>query len=132
MENAMETTTHQQLGIYYQQRAERLRALKLRDIVTATPHAFWSPLPESAPRIVARLIEHYLLSFESEWQQQVQDSNFCLRAIRAKKRADGQSDYDEELAHAHNRLTLAFINEYCKPDYSIDWSKLLRFNSSKD
>ena len=127
----MEKDIHEALGIYYQQRTERLRTLKLRDIVVTTPRAFWSPLPESAPKIVARLIEHYLLSFESEWQQQVQDSNFCLHAIRAKKHVDRQSDYDEELAHAHNRLTLAFINEYCKPDYSIDWSKLLRFNSGR-
>jgi hypothetical protein len=128
----MEKDIHEALGIYYQQRTERLRTLKLRDMVVATPRAFWSPLPESAPEIVARLIEQYLASFEAEWQQRIQDTDFCLHAIRANQHADGQSDYDEELAHAHNRLTLAFINEYCKPDYSIDWSKLLPFNSSKD
>ncbi len=127
-----EKTVRQMVKKFYQQRAERLKALELNDIVMTTLHAFWQPSPASAPDIVARLIEHHLASFEDEWQQSLQDADFCLEAIRLNQKVNEQFDYQDQLNYALNRLSLAFINAFCKSDYSIDWSKLLHFNSGKD
>lgn len=127
-----EKTVRQMVKKVYQQRAERLKTLKLNDIVMTTPRVFWTSRSESAPDIVARLIEYHLASFEDEWQQALQGADFCLYAIRLDQEVDERSDYQEQLDYALNRLSLAFINTFCKSDYSIDWSKLLHFNSGKN
>lgn len=123
---------YKNLESYYYQRTSRLRNLTLTDILLHNSFALWSPVSTSAPEIVARLIEHYLASFETEWQRQIQNRDFCSDAILAREHVDVRLDYEPEFARAHNRLTLAFINQFCKPDGAIDWEKLLRFNSGKD
>lgn len=130
--NISENTVRRKLELYCQQRAERLRTIRLSDIMPNATRALNPLSTESAPEIVARLIEHYLASFEDWWKDATQDADFFLPAIRVKSDFDQRYDYETRLAHAHNRLTLRFIDEYCKPDYSIDWEKLVRFNSGKD
>src|SRR5574341_828156 len=106
------------LETLYEQRAERLRPLKLDDILPSTSSIFWSPDHQSSVEIVRKLIR---------------DEDFCLKAIQAKGDiTTPQFSYDEELAKASNRITLEFINKYCALDYSIDWEKLVQFNSGKD
>ncbi len=120
------------LGTYYQQRADRLRSLELDAVLPQDSVVFWSPGSGNAPEIVARLIDHHLALFEAEWRGEIQDANFCLKAIHSRDQIDERFDCERELAHAHNRITLAFINKFCKPDYSIDWEKLVQFNSGTD
>ncbi len=127
----MKSTVREKLESYYQQRADRLRSLELEDVLPHDSVVFWSPNSASAPDIVARLIEHHLAFFETEWREEIQDADFCLKAIRSRNQIDEQLDYETELADAHNRLTLTFINRFCKPNYSIEWEKLLH-SSSKD
>lgn len=128
----MKSTVREKLETYYQQRAKRLESLTLDDILSDVAGVFWSPRSASAPEVVARLIERHLVSFEARWQGEIQDTDFCLAAIRSRNQVDERFDYEMELADAHNRLTLAFINKFCKPDYSIDWSKPLRFSRGRD
>ncbi len=127
----MKSTVREKLGSYYQQRADRLRSLKLDAVLPHDSVVFWSPSSASAPDIVARLIEHHLALFETEWREEIQDADFCLQAMSSRNQIDEQLDYETELANAKNRIALAFINKFCKPDYTIDLSNLLHL-SSKD
>lgn len=121
------------LETLYEQRAERLRPLKLDDILPSTSSIFWSPDHQSSVEIVRKLIEDYLAASEAWWRKLIRDEDFCLKAIQAKGDiTTPQFSYDEELAKASNRITLEFINKYCALDYSIDWEKLVQFNSGKD
>ncbi len=119
------------LGTYYQQRVDKLKALKLNDVLPQDSAIFWLSSSASAPEVVMRLIEKHFASYEVEWREEIRDVNFCLKAIRSRDQIDERFDYERELAQAHNRITLSFINKFCKPNYSIDWEKLLH-SSSKD
>lgn len=44
----------------------------------------------------------------------------------AKTRND---DFGERRAALENHFTMELIKQFCKPDYSIDWEKLVQFNS---
>lgn len=121
---------HLHLEIFYTQRAERLKFLTLDTVLANAPHNFWAIQDTDAPRIVAHLVEEYLVSFEQWWSRLIQDANFCLRAIQLRAQlTTSLYAYQNQLAHAQNRLTLDFINRYCRADYAIDWAKLLHFNS---
>ncbi len=129
----LQNRVRKNLELFYQQRAERLKPLKLEDVLAKTSHSFWSKETESAPDVVQRLIEEYLASFEKWWSALIQDADFGLEALRIRRQiTTPRFSYEEEFAWAQNRITLAFINRYCTLDYAIDWSKLLRFNSGKD
>ena len=121
------------LELFYQQRAKRLKPLKLEDVLAKTSLSFWSTETESAPDVVQRLIEDYLASFEKWWSALIQDADFGLEALRIQRQiTTPRFSYEEEFAWAQNRITLAFINRYCTLGYAIDWSKLLRFNSGAE
>lgn len=128
-----ENTVQRILETLYEQRAQRLRPLKLDDILPSTPSVFWSSDPQSCVEIVGKLIEDYLAVYEDWWRELIQDGDFCLKAIRAKRDIiTPLYSYDEELAKVSNRITLEFINKYSTLDYSIDWEKLVQFNSGKN
>ena len=40
-----------------------------------------------------------------------------------------ESDYKESYNRADNRLVREFSNSFCREDGSIDWEKLVEFNS---
>lgn len=125
----METTIHQQLETYYQQRAARLETLKLDDILLDGASVLWSPASESAPQVVNRLIEKYLTRFENWWNALIQDSEFCMKAISLRARITASRFlYEEELAKAHNRITREFLHRFSTTENTVHWSKLLRFN----
>jgi len=125
----MQTRIQQNLASYYHQRITQLQTLKLAEILATDGRAFWSPLSSSAPDLVARLIENRLVLFESQWQVRIQDADICLAVIQMRDQAEEFFDYETELAHAHNRLTREFIIQFCDENGSIDWAKLLHFNS---
>lgn len=47
------------------------------------------------------------------------------------KAKEKNEQFQVEYAKVVNRFTLEFSNEYCAPDGSIVWDKLVRFNSGK-
>ncbi len=129
----LKTRARKNLELFYQQRTERLKPLKLEDVLAKTSRSFWATGSESAPDLVRRLIEEYLASFEKWWSAMIQDADFGLEALSIQCQiTTPRFSYEEEFAWAQNRITLAFINRYCTLDYAIDWERLFRFNSGKD
>ena len=129
----LQNRVRKNLELFYQQRAERLKLLKLDETLSKSSRSLWSTEGESAPEVVQRLIEEYLASFEKWWNTLIQDADFCLEAIRLRQQITTlRYAYEEELANAQNRITLAFINRFCTLDYAIDWERLLRFNSGAE
>ncbi len=128
----LQNRVRKNLELFYQQRAERLKPLKLDDVLSKTSRSLWSTESESAPEVAQRLIEEYLSSFEKWWNALIQDADLCLEAIRLRPQiTTPRYAYEEELANAQNRITLAFINRFCTLDYAIDWERLFHF-SGKD
>jgi hypothetical protein len=121
-----EKAVRRTLKSYYRHRAKRLKTLKLSDIVATTPSVLWCSRLATAPDVVARLIEQHLVSFEDEWEEALQNTDFCMDAIRLDHEVCERFDYQEELDSALNRLSLGFIHMFCGPDYSIDWPRVLR------
>ena len=129
----LQNRVRKNLELFYQQRAKRLAPLQLDETLSKSSRSLWSTEGESAPEVVQRLIEEYLASFEKWWNTLIQDADFCLEAIRLRQQITApRYAYEEELANAQNRITLAFINRFCTLDYAIDWERLLHFNSDKD
>ncbi|MDE3090583.1 MAG: hypothetical protein KGJ80_14480 [Chloroflexota bacterium] len=129
----LQTRARKNLELFYQQRAERLKPLKLEDVLSKTSRSLWSAEGKSAPEVVQRLIEEYLGSFEKWWNALIEDADLCLAAINVRQQiTTPRYAYEEELANAQNRITLAFVKRYCTLDYGIDWEKLFRFNSGAD
>jgi hypothetical protein len=48
---------------------------------------------------------------------------------KAREKTD---EFNEAYSKVINRFTEEFMLDFCKDDYSIDWNKLLKHNSSKD
>ncbi len=65
------------------------------------------------------------------WTFITEDENFYIDIIeplgyKAKQRND---DFYKEYAKVLNKFTDDFSAEYCKADHSIDWEKIVKFNS---
>lgn len=73
-------------------------------------------------------------SGQAFWAEITGDPDFYLKLIRAMDDypIDHRREYDREYAKAVNRFTKEFLNEFSMPDGSIDWEKLVRFNSGVD
>ena len=54
------------------------------------------------------------------------DATFQLGS-RAKERKE---EFEVELAKVTNRLTKEFLDDFCLPDGTIQWKKIVEFNSS--
>jgi len=73
-------------------------------------------------------------SGQAFWEEITGDSEFYLKLIRAMRdhpRAN-RVVYDKAWSSAVNRFTKEFLDGFSKSDGSIDWEKLVRFNSGKD
>ncbi len=68
------------------------------------------------------------------WEFISGDENLYLELIeplghKAKEKTD---EFDEAYSKVINRFNDEFIQNFCTKDYSIDWNKLLKHNSSKN
>jgi len=72
-------------------------------------------------------------SGQAFWQEITGDPDFYLKLVRLMK--DEPTRHRKEYAPAWdaaiNRFTAEFIKEFCFPDGSIDWEKLVRFVSEE-
>jgi hypothetical protein len=68
------------------------------------------------------------------WARITGDEDFYLKIIRLMKRKPQEHKvfYQNEWAKAKNRFTSEFTSVFCKSDGSIDWDKLVEFNSGKE
>ena len=70
-------------------------------------------------------------SGQAFWTEITGDSDFYLKLVRLMKDIPTQhrKEYTPEWDAAVNRFTAEFIKDFCFPDGSIDWEKLVRFVS---
>ena len=73
------------------------------------------------------------LSGQAFWAELTGDEEFYLKIIEAMKDkpAEHKEEYLKEWSKAKNRFTGEFIEKYCDPAGSIDWAKLVHFNSGR-
>ncbi|MCX6345136.1 MAG: PmeII family type II restriction endonuclease [Armatimonadetes bacterium] len=77
------------------------------------------------------LIPYATSSGQEFWQELTGDPDFYLKLIRLMdKLPEAHRDsYEEEWSKASNRFTKEFLDKFSTPDGSIDWEKLVEFNS---
>ncbi len=65
------------------------------------------------------------------WTELTGDDEFYLKIIKFMGTLPEQyiAEYKENYTKACNRLVREFSNQFCMPDGSIDWEKLVEFNS---
>lgn len=65
------------------------------------------------------------------WAELTGDEEFYIKLIRFMSELPEKyvADFDEAYQKAANRLVKEFTNEFCNEDGSIDWEKLVEFNS---
>jgi len=70
---------------------------------------------------------------QSFWEELTGDPDFYLKIIVAMGDKPQQHlvDYKKAFDAALNRFTKQFIDEFCLEDGTIDWEKIVRFNSGK-
>ena len=71
------------------------------------------------------------LAGQDFWTELTGDRDFYVKIIRFMGELPEQyvSRYKESYNKASNRLVRAFSNQFCSEDGSIDWEKLVKFNS---
>jgi hypothetical protein len=73
------------------------------------------------------------LAGQAFWEEITGDSDFYLKIIRLMKNKPQEHlpVYREAWDAAVNRFTRDFIQDFCDEDGSIDWEKLVKFNSGR-
>jgi len=73
------------------------------------------------------------LAGQSFWEELTDDPDFYLKIINAmeNKAQKHLVEYNKAYGAAVNRFTKDFINEFCNPDGTINWEKLVKLNSGK-
>ncbi|HZU65643.1 MAG TPA: PmeII family type II restriction endonuclease [Ktedonobacteraceae bacterium] len=73
-------------------------------------------------------------SGQAFWEEITGDPDFYIKLINLMRDYPTQHriEFEKEWAKALNRFELDFLNNFGNPDGSIDWEKLLRFNSGKE
>lgn len=140
---------------FYRQRLMKLTGVMLSDLLhKQNLYLLCATSASSGSKIVEKLLEEYVsLSDESIFGQTFfesitsieheettlsgEKSNSAYEAIaliNAIHYTPIQSwiEFEDEWAKALNRLSYDFYNNFTKDDGSIDWEKLLRYNSGKD
>lgn len=71
------------------------------------------------------------LAGKNFWTELTGDEEFYIKLIRFMVALPEKyvADFDESYQKAANRLVKEFTNEFCNEDGSIDWEKLVEFNS---
>jgi hypothetical protein len=86
------------------------------------------PSANAAPHIFREL------AGQEFWEELTGDSNFYLDLLRFI--GNNPSKYTQRFmtsyTNALNRLECAFLNNFCASDGSIDWEKVLIYNSAKN
>jgi hypothetical protein len=150
----LEALIYETLEEFYRQRIKKLAKVKLRDVLGyKNLYLLCANGGQSSGGNVEEMLRAYMsLSDESIFGDAFiesvariggeevngsteSDSAYKAIALIALMRNDptlSWIEFEEEWAKATNRLTYDFVNNFCKADFSIDWEKLLRFNSGKD
>ena len=71
------------------------------------------------------------LAGQSFWEELTGDNEFYIKLMRFMDKLPEKyvEDFDTAYQKAANRLVKDFTNDFCLEDGTIDWEKLVRFNS---
>ena len=71
------------------------------------------------------------LAGQDFWTWLTGDADFYLKIVKFMGTRPDQyvEDFKKSYSNALNRLSRDFMNQYCLQDGSIDWDKLVQFNS---
>lgn len=126
---------------YFGSRAEKLDSISLEELlVNANPHLFCLNGVGRVDKIIENLLQEKMHPFEEASLSQLQ-ATLCTQAtvdsdtvfIQLLQDYSGSQRivYNTILARVSNRLCKEFCNRFSLPTGSIDWEKLVRFNSSR-
>ncbi len=75
-----------------------------------------------------------VVSGQALWEELTGDPDFYIKLIDLMRDypADHRRQFEEEWANAVNRFEKEFLNNFDNPNGSINWEKLLRYNSGKE
>lgn len=110
--------------------ALRSRLLKLHKQFDALlGHCYGKRKSEASGRMIYRES-----SGQAFWEEITGDTDFYLKLIRLMKDVPGKhrAIYKDAWAKAVNRLTAEFVRDFCNEDWSINWEKLVAFNSGTE
>ena len=140
------------LDSLYQRQTKRLSKIELVDVLhQETPYLFHVLGIPGTAKITTKLLDIYMDSFnealvltrdstsyirfrQAFHKEQAGDPNFYIRLISLMGNYASQHrlEFEQEWDKALNRFERDFLNNFGNPDGSIDWEKLVRFNSGKD
>ncbi|MFN3690035.1 MAG: PmeII family type II restriction endonuclease, partial [Fimbriimonadales bacterium] len=74
-----------------------------------------------------------IASGQSFWEEITGDPDFYLKLVRLMRDYPEQQRkvYQEEWAKAVNRFTRDLLSEFAREDGTLDWEKIVQFNSGK-
>ncbi len=151
----IENLVRQSFDEFYLQRLMKLTGVTLSDLLRKKNfYLLCATNGSSASKIVERMLVEYISStgeniFGQTFMQAIasiergettftsEKSYISYEAIALINFMRNYSthyrkEYDKEWAKALNRFEHDFLNNFGNPDGSIDWEKLLRYNSGKD
>lgn len=142
----IESIVQSELANFYTARIAKLEALTLEDILTAqniyllraNGVALSSEIVRAGIRIGLADIddnffgEGFLIDTTQEYSEQELPLTVKLMQLIGEYEKVYRIVFEQEWAKAVNRFEREFLTDFSSPDGSIDWDKLLRFNSGSD
>jgi hypothetical protein len=151
----IENLVHQSFDEFYRQRLMKLTGVILSDLLRKKNlYLLCATSGSSVSKIVEKMLEEYISSsdesifgdtfFESivsiereETALSGEKSNIAYKVIALinlmrNNSTQNRKEYEKERDNVINRFEHDFLNNFGNPDGSIDWEKLLRYNSGKD
>ncbi len=151
----IENLIRQSFDEFYRQRLLKLTGIALSDLLRKKNlYLLCATHGSSASKIVEKLLAEYIsssdenifgqtflesiasieredIAFSSEKPHVSYEAIGIINLMRNNSTHD-RKEFDKEWAKALNRFEHDFLNNFGNPDGSIDWEKLLRYNSGKD
>lgn len=136
----------------YQRQTKRLHNLELVDVLHQSPsHLFHILGMPEISKLATALLDIYMDSFQEvlvlsresttyvrfgqvSQKEKIDNLDFYLKLITLISHYVSQQrlEFDQEWDKAANRFQRDFLINFGNPDGSIDWEKLVRFNSGKE
>ena len=100
-----------------------------RIVIALGGNALGNNLPEQMIAVKPKMYQE--LAGKRFWAELTGDEDFYIKIIGYMGTMPEKyvADYKESYNRAANRLVREFSNSFCREDGSIDWEKLVEFNS---
>ncbi len=131
------------LETFYGTLIEKIDGLNIQQIIKRkNPYLYRAKAMQNASEIVESILTAFVSSSEETifgncfagkrfWAELTGDEQFYIKIIGYMGTMPEKyvADYKESYDKAANRLIREFSNSFCREDGSIDWEKLVEFNS---